>query len=75
MDHFPNLPRRHKVQVIADVRSHAYSRYASQFDREALMRALQEGGFQYVYLGAELGGRPQTEDELTAACPDGDQLV
>lgn len=61
MERFLELLRRHGVQAIADVRSHPYSRYASQFDREALTKALQDAGLQYVYLGAELGGRPRGE--------------
>jgi len=59
MDHFLDLLRRHSVQVVADVRSHPYSKYASQFDHEPLIEALRAAGFQYVYLGAELGGRPR----------------
>jgi len=59
MDHFLDLLRRHSVQVVADVRSHPYSKYASQFDRELLLKALHETGLRYVYLGAELGGRPR----------------
>lgn len=59
LDHFLDLLTRHAVQVIADVRSHPYSKYASQFDREVLEQALRTAGFQYVYLGAELGGRPR----------------
>jgi len=66
MDRFLDLLRRHNVQVIADVRSHPYSKYASQFDREALTAALQAAGFQYVYLGGELGGRPRGDDYYDA---------
>src|SRR6266487_4680734 len=56
------LLRLHSVQVVADVRSHPYSKYASQFDREHLSKSLQDAGFQYVYLGRELGGRPRGDD-------------
>ncbi len=59
VEHFLDLLRRQSVQVVADVRSHPYSKYAIQFDREPLMEALRGAGFQYVYLGAELGGRPR----------------
>ena len=59
MDHFLDLLRRHSVQVVADVRSHPYSKYASEFNHEPLIEALRAAGFQYVYLGAELGGRPR----------------
>src|SRR5882724_8274087 len=59
MEHFLDLLKRHSVQVIADVRSHPYSKYASQFDHKPLMNVLRSAGIDYVYLGAELGGRPR----------------
>jgi uncharacterized protein (DUF488 family) len=67
---FLDLLQRHSVQVVADVRSHPYSKYALQFDREPLIEALRRAGFQYVYLGAELGGRPRGD-----AFYDGDGRV
>jgi uncharacterized protein (DUF488 family) len=70
MEHFLDLLRRHSVQVVADVRSHPYSKFASQFDHEPLIKALREAGFQYVYLGAGLGGRPRGD-----AYYDGDGRV
>ena len=60
------LLTRNSVQVVVDVRSHPYSKYASQFDYEHLMQALRGAGFQYVYLGAELGGRPRQESYYDA---------
>jgi len=51
--------QRNGVQVLAAVRSHAYSNYSPQFDREALKEALTRIGVKYVDLGRELGGRPQ----------------
>jgi uncharacterized protein (DUF488 family) len=59
LEHFVSLLRCHLVQVVADVRSHPYSAYASTFDHEALAKSLHTAGFQYVYLGNELGGRPR----------------
>jgi uncharacterized protein (DUF488 family) len=67
MDYFLDLLRRHSVAVIADVRSHPYSKYVTQYDRELLMQALRAAGFQYVYLGAELGGRPRGDAYYDAA--------
>jgi uncharacterized protein (DUF488 family) len=59
LEHFLGLLRLHAVQVVADVRSHPYSAYASHFDNQPLAKTLRAEGFQYVYLGAELGGRPR----------------
>jgi len=61
LDCFLHLLRLHSVQAIADVRSQPRSRYATHFDRDHLANALRNAGFEYVYLGAELGGRPRGE--------------
>ncbi len=53
------LLKLHAIDVLVDVRSQPYSRYASQFDAEALQRAITEAGLRYIFLGRELGGRPQ----------------
>jgi uncharacterized protein (DUF488 family) len=47
------------VQVVADVCSYPYSNYSPHFDREPLARSLRAAGFAYVYLGREVGGRPE----------------
>ena len=52
---------RYDIDEVVDVRSSPYSRYASQFNKEALaqmFRTLPDGPISYVYSGAELGGRP-----------------
>ena len=52
------LVRRHGVQVIVDTRSSPYSKYVPQFDKELIQRSLEEADVRYLFLGAELGGRP-----------------
>ena len=46
------------AEVVVDTRSHPYSKYTVQFNREALQSAIAGGGMKYIYLGRELGGRP-----------------
>lgn len=46
------------VSAIADVRSQPYSRLHPQFCREPLARELKRSGVAYVFLGSELGARP-----------------
>ncbi len=58
-----DLLGRHEVDVLADVRSVPHSRFAPQYNCRALERALEAAGIRYLYLGAELGGRPE-EPEL-----------
>ena len=50
------------VTALADVRSSPYSRRLPQFNRSALEAALRAAGIAYVFLGAELGGRPASRD-------------
>ena len=52
------LLRAQQIEVLADVRSQPYSRHNPQFRRESLKAALEQAGLRYVFLGAELGGRP-----------------
>jgi len=62
VEHFLGLLKAHGIQVVVDERSQPYSKYATQFDQEALRPALQEAGIRYLYLGRELGGRPEGDE-------------
>ncbi len=55
---FADLLSAHGVTAIADVRSAPYSRYQPEFNRELLHRSLADTGIAYVFLGTELGARP-----------------
>jgi uncharacterized protein (DUF488 family) len=55
---FVALLQQHGVTALADVRSAPYSRFAPQFNREALERSLKAHNIKYVFLGRELGARP-----------------
>jgi uncharacterized protein (DUF488 family) len=52
------LVRRHEIEVVVDTRSSPFSKYVPQFDKELMQRSLEEAGIRYLFLGAELGGRP-----------------
>lgn len=54
---------------MADVRSAPYSRFRPHFNRDALAAALKTRGMDYVFLGHELGGRPDDP-----ACYDGGRV-
>lgn len=45
------------ITALADVRSNPYSRFATQYSREALKVSLANAGISYVFLGKELGAR------------------
>jgi uncharacterized protein (DUF488 family) len=62
VEHFLSLLKAQSVQVVVDTRSQPYSKYATQFDHEALKPVLQDAGIRYLYLGRELGGRPEGDE-------------
>jgi len=49
----------HAITAVADVRSRPYSRFNPQFNREEIAAFLKPNGVEYVFLGQELGGRPE----------------
>lgn len=53
------LLRAHAIALLADVRTAPYSRHWPQFNREELAHSLKVAGIAYVYLGRELGGKPE----------------
>ena len=59
---FLDLLSDHGVEVVADVRTSPFSRYNPQFNREPLAAVLQARGVGYVFLGKELGGRPEGDE-------------
>ena len=59
IDRFVALLQAQRVEVLVDVRSQPTSRWAPQFRRSDLARALEQAGIDYAFLGAELGGRPE----------------
>jgi uncharacterized protein (DUF488 family) len=56
---FVSLLQKHEITAVADVRSHPYSRYLPHFNKSELKTSLSNAGIQYVFLGKELGARPE----------------
>ena len=69
VDAFLALVQRHGVGAVADVRSVPYSRFNPDFNREPLARSLAVHRVAYVFLGRELGGRPDDP-----SCYDGGRV-
>ena len=57
----------HKINVLVDVRSHPYSKYAPHFQKNSLSRELETSSFKYLFLGQELGGKPEEKNFYDAA--------
>lgn len=58
-ERFSNLLQRAEVNAVADVRSSPFSRHTPQFSQAQLKHWLKQQGTAYVFLGRELGGRPE----------------
>jgi uncharacterized protein (DUF488 family) len=56
---FIDLLKRNRIEVVVDVRSKPYSRFAQHFKKERLQESLRENDIKYLFLGAELGGKPE----------------
>lgn len=62
MEAFLELLNKHSVQALIDVRSHPYSRYVPHFNSPELAIAARQVNIQYLFMGKELGGRPDGEE-------------
>ena len=58
---FIELLQRHKITALADVRSRPYSRYLPHFCQAQLKDYLEAEKIRYVFLGQELGARPEDQ--------------
>lgn len=59
LDTFLSLLKTYRIAVVADVRSQPSSQYTPHFNGGSLKAALPAAGIEYLFLGKELGGRPQ----------------
>jgi uncharacterized protein (DUF488 family) len=58
-ERFVQLLRQHSIARLVDVRSYPASRWSPQFSKVALAQMLASHAIEYVFLGRELGGRPE----------------
>jgi uncharacterized protein (DUF488 family) len=56
---FLTLLQQYGILYLADVRSKPYSRFHPQFNKNKLESFLKEYHITYVFMGDELGGRPE----------------
>ena len=77
---FTKLLNTHAIARLVDVRSQPVSKWASHFDRASLAQFLGTRSIDYVFLGRQLGGRPEdrafyredgsVDHALRSAAPD-----
>jgi len=61
-EHFRGLLSQHNVEVLVDVRSWPHSRYVDWVDRLRIAEVTHSAGARYLFLGKELGGRPEAAE-------------
>ena len=53
------LLQRYQIEYLVDVRTAPYSRYNPEFSKGELSAALRQQGFKYIFMGNQVGGRPE----------------
>lgn len=72
---FAALLKTEGITAIADVRSSPFSRHYPQFNRTQLKTLLAEDQISYVFLGKELGGRPNHPHLYTHGIADYEKMA
>ncbi len=62
LDAFIDLLEKHRIEVLVDTRSSPHSRFAPHFNKSNLKAAVAGNGVKYLFLGQELGGRPEGDE-------------
>ncbi|HID26428.1 MAG TPA: DUF488 domain-containing protein [Methanosarcinales archaeon] len=55
---FLKLLRKYQINLVIDLRSVPWSKYVPHFNKNNLQKKLKDEGFEYIYFGDKLGGRP-----------------
>jgi uncharacterized protein (DUF488 family) len=58
LEDFLTLLERYGIEVLVDIRSYPYSKFTTQFNSPELKTAVTRSGLKYLFMGKELGGRP-----------------
>ncbi len=68
---FLEVLKKHKTKYLIDVRSVPFSRYKPEYSKPELSKYLENHDIRYVFMGEELGGRPEGSDYYD----ENDQIV
>jgi uncharacterized protein (DUF488 family) len=75
LERFIALLQEAQVTALADVRSAPMSRFSPHFNKNALAASLAAQGIDYVFLGKELGGRPERPEMYTQGRADYEKMA
>jgi uncharacterized protein (DUF488 family) len=75
LERFVALLEEAGATAVADIRSAPVSRFSPHFNKNALAASLAEQNIAYVFLGMELGGRPQRQEMYTQGVADYEKMA
>ncbi len=75
MDEFLELLNSHHINAIVDVRSSPYSNRYPQFSKSIFKNSLATSKIKYVFLGKELGGRPEIPEHFEFGIANYEEMV
>lgn len=67
---FLAILEQYRIEFVIDVRSSPYSKFRPEFSRDALKTSLAEHKIRYIFMGDQIGGRPNDD-----TCYDSDGKV
>jgi uncharacterized protein (DUF488 family) len=59
IEKFMSILKQNEIELVVDTRSQPYSKFAPHFSSGSIEALLKKEGIDYLFLGKELGGRPQ----------------
>ncbi len=62
LEKFLGLLTMHEIDVVVDVRSKPYTRYATHFSAPHIQKFIGDAGLKYLFFGKEMGGKPDRQD-------------
>ena len=62
VEQFIKLLQSYSIDIVVDVRSAPYSQYCPQFNKDTIEQVLSNNGMKYLFLGKELGARPDSSE-------------
>lgn len=66
MEHFIDILKNYKIEILVDVRSKPNSAYKDHFNKPFLIYELKKNNIKYLDMGKTLGGRPFDESVLNS---------
>ena len=74
-ERFAALIAKAGVETLADIRSAPRSRFSPHFNKDSLAAALAARNVAYIFIGKELGGRPQSPALYTNGVADYEKMA